>query len=153
MKKILLLLIPSYSFALLLVPSAHAQLSIFPSENVDSTNVESIVTRVASGGNVIDNYAQEAKKLDGDVSTQIASGVMSRNTILNYAAYIVRFLSQLGLMIGGIMIIYAGYQYTTTVFGGNASSGNTAIKNAVAGILVIVFSYAIMRIITTAFLT
>lgn len=58
----------------------------------------------------------------------------------------------MGLLIGGVMVIYAGYQYITTVFGGNASAGNTAIKNAVAGILVIIFSYAILRFVISAFL-
>jgi hypothetical protein len=55
------------------------------------------------------------------------------------------------LLIGALMIIYSWYTYATAVFsGGNAS--NDPIKFAVYGILVIAFSYAIMRILMSAFL-
>jgi len=51
------------------------------------------------------------------VGNQLASGIMTRNTLLDYTVYLVRFLSQVGLLIGGLMIIYAGYLYATTIFG------------------------------------
>ena len=50
------------------------------------------------------------------VGNQLASGIMTRNTLLDYTVYLVRFLSQLGLVIGGLMIIYAGYLYASTIF-------------------------------------
>ncbi|USN56871.1 MAG: hypothetical protein H6766_07925 [Candidatus Peribacteria bacterium] len=78
---------------------------------------------------------------------------MTRNTILNYAAYLVRFISQIGLVIGALMIIWAGYEYATYVFSGNTGKGSTRISNAIIGVVIIIFSYAIMRIITTAFLS
>jgi hypothetical protein len=64
------------------------------------------------------------------------------------------FLSQLGIAIGALMIIYAGYIYATAVFnGGNASAGKTAATRAILGSIVIIFSYAIVRILTRAFLS
>jgi TRAP-type C4-dicarboxylate transport system permease small subunit len=59
----------------------------------------------------------------------------------------------LGLVIGALMIIYAGYQYAMSSFDGwDPSKGQAAIKNALYGILVIIFSYALIRIVTRAFL-
>jgi hypothetical protein len=85
---------------------------------------------------------------------QFASGIMTRNTLLNYVVYLVRFLSEIGLLIGGVMVIYAGYMYAMTVFGGgDATKGNKAITNAIIGILVIAFSYAIMKLLTSAFIS
>ncbi|MEI8091155.1 MAG: hypothetical protein WCG98_02665 [bacterium] len=84
----------------------------------------------------------------------MASGIMTRETLLDYVVYIVRFLSQIGLVIGALMIIYAGYLYATSVFsGGNVAKGNTAIKNAIIGVIVVAFSYAIMKLLTSAFLS
>ena len=77
---------------------------------------------------------------------------MTWDTLLDYAAYLVRFLSQVGLFIGAVMIIWAGYQYATAVFSGSAPS-NDPIKNAIVGILVITFSYALIRIATRMFLS
>ncbi|MDR0370192.1 MAG: hypothetical protein LBH96_07025 [Candidatus Peribacteria bacterium] len=46
----------------------------------------------------------------------MAGGIMNRKTLLEYVAYLIRFLSQIGLVIGAAMIIYAGYQYAITIF-------------------------------------
>jgi len=79
--------------------------------------VEQAVQDVGSqGGHVRDIYNDKADKMDGQVGNQLASGIMTRNTLLDYVVYLVRFLSQLGLVIGGLMIIYAGYLYATTIF-------------------------------------
>jgi len=52
------------------------------------------------------------------------------------------------------MIIYAGYIYASSVFSGKeAGAGNKAITNAIIGVLVIVFSYAIMKLVTSAFIS
>ena len=51
------------------------------------------------------------------------------------------------------MIIYAGYMYATEIFGGKSGEGKKAITNAIIGILVISFSYAIMKILVSAFIS
>gem|GEM_PF-5120984 len=55
------------------------------------------------------------------------------------------------------MIIFAGYLYTISALSGTSadktSEANDAIKNAIIGIVIVVFSYAIQRIVTQAFLT
>ena len=51
------------------------------------------------------------------------------------------------------MIIYAGYLYASNVFTGEGiSQGKNAIKYAVIGVFVIVFAYAIMKLLTSLFL-
>ncbi|MFA7717301.1 MAG: hypothetical protein WC875_01125 [Candidatus Absconditabacterales bacterium] len=117
------------------------------------TSVENVGTK---GGQVRDTYNKEATTMENDkkLGDQMASGIMTRNTLLNYVVYLVKFLSQIGLVIGAVMVIYAGYLYAMTIFGGgDASKGNKAILNAILGILIIAFSYAIMKLLTSAFIS
>lgn len=86
-----------------------------------------------------------------DVGAQFATWIFSWDGVLSYFVYIVRFISQIGLVIGAGMIIYTGYKYASAVFSGKSPS-MSMITTAIEGILVIVFSYAIMRALTAAFL-
>ena len=107
-----------------------------------------------TGGNVWKAYNEKAAALSGSVGDQIASGIMTRDTLLDYVVYLVRFLSQIGIFIGVVMIIYAGYLYASSIFESwNMAKGKTAITNAIIGVLVIAFSYAIMKLLTSAFLS
>lgn len=101
------------------------------------------------------NYNDQAKKMNslGSVWDQIASGIMTWDTLIHYVIYLIRFISQIGLLVGWIMIIYAWYLYATTIFGGDPSKWKTAIKDAIIWILIVSFSYAIMKLLTAAFLT
>lgn len=104
-----------------------------------------------------DTYNEEADKLDWDtgrewLADQMATGVMNWNTVMNYVVYLVKFLSQIWLVIWAMMMIYAWYIYATWVFTWNATKWNAAIKNAIIGIIVIMFSYALIRILNSMFL-
>jgi hypothetical protein len=101
--------------------------------------------------NVRTKYNEQAKTLS--VWDQIASWVMTRDTILNYGVVLLKFLSQAGILIGALMFIYTWYQYVMSVITGDWTPWNKNIKQAIYGILIIIFSYAIMRILTRAFLT
>jgi hypothetical protein len=107
---------------------------------------------------VTDTYNEEAIKLqrNNDLWAQMASGIFTWDTLLDYLAYLIRFFSGVGLFVWAAFIIYAGYLYATSALSGNSSATskwNTAIKNAIIGVIVIIFSYAIMKAITAAFLT
>lgn len=105
-------------------------------------------------GNVRDTYNQKASDMKNSIGDQMASGIMTRDTLLDYVVYLVRFLSQIGIVIGVVMIIYAGYLYASSIFSqSNMSKGKTALTNAIIGVLVVVFSYAIMKLLTSAFLS
>jgi len=95
---------------------------------------------------VMDKYNQIADNLT--TSEQIASWIMNWNTILDYLKYIVKFLSQLGLLVWTCFIIYAWYTYMVAVFNWNKAKWET-IKNAIIGVIIVVGSYAIMRILTS----
>lgn len=126
---------------------------IIPKATSQQTVTNAVNTVGSEGGDVRDNYDQKAKELD-NVGDQMASGIMTRDTLLDYIVYLVKFLSQIGLVIGVLMIIYAGYLYASSVFdASNMSKGKSAITNAVIWVLVIAFSYAIMKLLTSAFLS
>lgn len=107
---------------------------------------------------VWDNYNREAAALQekGDLWAQMASGVFTWDTLLDYLAYLIKFLSEVGIFVWACFIVYAWYLYATSIFNSDSwatSKWNTAIKNAIIWVIVITFSYAIMKAITAAFLT
>lgn len=160
MKKIILL----FSLSLLMIAPAFAtnatleqnDFHIIPeasdSGGSGAAKIVSAVADTTDGKNVLDNYEKEYQKIKGDVGMQMKTGVMGRSTILDYIVYLVRFLSQVGILIGGVMIIYAGYLYGSNIFAGKAGDGKKAIKNAIIGILIIIFSYVIIKTLTSMFL-
>jgi hypothetical protein len=78
---------------------------------------------------------------------------MDWNTILTYFARFVNYLSQLGIFVWACFIVYAWYVYATAVFGSwKVEKGKTAITNAILGVIIITFSYAIMKAVMAAFL-
>lgn len=97
-----------------------------------------------------DKYNSQAKTMD--VWTQMATWIMNWDTIINYIAYLVRFLSQLALVIWAWMIIFAWYKYAMQVYWWKAQDWATAIKDAIIWIIVVTFAYAIIRIVSYAFL-
>lgn len=127
---------------------------IIPKASNQNTVTQAVNTVGEKGGSVRDAYNAQAKKLSWSVGDQIASGIMTRDTLLDYIVYLVRFLSQIGIVIWVLMIIYAGYLYASSAFSpSNMSKGKSAITNAIIGVLVIAFSYAIMKLLTSAFLS
>jgi hypothetical protein len=131
-------------------------LQIIP-EVKPSDGVEQAVTTIAnSWWHVWDAYNQQARvfKEKKNLAAQLASWVFTWDTLLDYLAYLIKFLSEIWIFVGACFIVYAGYLYATNIFTGkDPSSANKAISNAVIGVLVITFSYAIMKAIVAAFLT
>lgn len=121
-------------------------------------NVEATVEAVWVWWKVWDIYTEKAAEYQEqkNLAAQMASGIFTWETLLDYLAYLIKFLSEIGIFVGACFIVYAGYLYATSIFTWDASStstGNKAIKNAIIGVIVITFSYAIMKAITAAFLT
>ena len=81
-------------------------------------------------------------------SQQLATWIMNRDTIMNYIVFVIQFLSQLWLLVWVIFIMYAWYKYMVSVFESWKTPSST-IKNAIIWVLIIIFSYAIMRILTS----
>jgi hypothetical protein len=112
--------------------------------------VDKVNTAISSVGSegwmVRKNYNVEAQKLK--TSEQLASWIMNRDTIMNYIVFVVQFLSQLWLLVWVWFIMYAWYKYMLSVFNWWKTPGST-LKNAIIWVIIIIFSYAIMKILTS----
>ncbi len=98
------------------------------------------------------NMIAEAFDKKRDTGWSFAIGAFTWNTVLEYVVYIIRFLSQLGIVVGVVMIMMAGYKYASGVFGFDKAPSTEMIKNAIIWVLIITFSYAIIRALSAAFL-
>ena len=101
-------------------------------------------------GKIWDNYNATAKINEDKVGTAFASGTFTWTTLMNYLKYLVRFLSWIGLIIWAVMIIFGWYKYASGVFTGKATTGNEPIKLAIYWVLIIIFSYAIIKFLLAA---
>ncbi len=157
-----ILILCSFLFSHTLLPTYAADFEVIPeakNPNTVGSSVECVAgsTENCKKWTVRDRYNKVTSTNSGnngykdDLWAQFATGIFSRDGILDYVVYIVRFISQMALVIGAGMIIYTGYKYASAVFTGKSPS-NDMIKDAIIGILIVIFSYAIMRAINAAFL-
>ncbi len=126
------------------------QLRIIPEKEVDDSTVESAVDAVSQSDDVWKEYNSQSKSLQ--TWWQFASGIMNWDTILNYAVYLVSFFFQVGILIWALMIIYAGYIYGMWVYKWDVGKWAWAVKFAIWWVLVVLFSYAIVKLLTSMFL-
>ena len=101
---------------------------------------------------VWEKYNKEYSKIKGDLWAQFATGVFWWDSILLFIKYLIKFLSQVGMVIGALMIIYSGYIYANAVWTGNATKWVDPLKKAIIWVVIIIWSYAIMKILTSMFL-
>lgn len=104
----------------------HAQntIEIIPelteSERDEIAEAHTRIMDVSGSGSVWDRYRQEAKNLSDTPDQQVVSGIMTWDTILDYAQKVLIFLAQAGLAIGAIMIIRVGYSYIMSIINGES---------------------------------
>lgn len=99
------------------------------------------------------NEAWDKFSKEKDLGSQIASGIVTWDSILLLVTRIVKFVSNAALVVGSLMIIYAWYLYVMSAISWDQTSKwNEAIKDAIIGIVVVIFSYAIQRFVIEAFL-
>lgn len=79
---------------------------------------------------------------------RLASWILTRDDIPNFLVLVVNFLSQLWLVVWVIFIMYAWYKYMVSVFNW-WKTPSSIIKNAIIWVIIVIFSYAIMRILTS----
>lgn len=136
----------------LVFAQSDAKLEIIPKVDdsvVSETNTD--ITNTSGGKSVRDIYNKKAETLNTE--EQVVTGVMTRDTIFNYLVVVLKFLSQGWLLVWGLMFVYTGYKYIMSIITGDGEPSKNNIKYAIYGILIIIFSYAIMRLLTRAFLT
>lgn len=142
MKKFLLLIVSIFTIFGITF-AQQASLEIIPKWSNPGQTVE----QIASGWNVWKIYREKA---DGSMSLwdQFATGVMTWDTILDYAVYIMKFLWQLALLIGAVMLIYFWYQKSIA----SNKWTSTALLHLIIWILVVIFAYVIIRTIWYMFI-
>ena len=132
-------------------------LHIIPESQSSNQELDQKVKEIAKKpGQVIETYNQQAEDLSKkwDLGSAFATWIFNRDLILLYIAYLVQFLSQLGMLIWWVMVVYAGYLYAGTIFNfGDVPWAKKAITQAIQGIVVITFSYAILKILTSMFIS
>jgi hypothetical protein len=85
---------------------------------------------------------------DLNLFERLASWILEIEDIMDYLVLVVKFLSQLWLVVWMIFITYAWYQYIISVFNWWKAPSNT-VKNAIIWVIIVIFSYAIMRFLTS----
>ena len=85
---------------------------------------------------------------DLNFSERRAGWILEIDDIMNYMVRIVQFLSQLWLVVWTIFIMYAGYKYIISILNSEKTPSAT-VKNAIIWVLIVIFSYSIMRILTS----
>ena len=121
----------------------------------DTSNIIKNIWDIEQWGTVLERYSGAAAELEQkwDLGAAFETGVFSWNIVISYLVYLLRFISQLGLLIWAVMILYAGYQYATFIFGfWDPSKAKTTINRAIQWVLILVFSFAIWRGLTAMFL-
>lgn len=150
MKTFLLMMTSLFSFlSLWNFVFAQENFEIIPGSENEGV-VTSIVDSVGSDwGSVWDSYKQQAEESEWDLWNQLASWVMTRDTLLDYVTYLVKFIWQIALLVWAIMIIYAGYKKATEMF----KFPDNRVTNVIKWVIVIAFAYAFIRILVSMFIS
>jgi hypothetical protein len=77
-----------------------------------------------------------------------AAWILEVDDIMNYLVIVIQFLSQLWLVVWTIFIMFAWYKYVVSVFNWWKTASST-VKNAIIWVIIVIFSYAIMKIFTS----
>ena len=112
----------------------------------EALEADSKIEKVWKPWKVNDNINEAANRLPIQIAW--ATWIMNRNTIMNYSIFIVKFLSQLWLVVWFWFITYAWYKYMLSVFEWGKTPTST-LKNAIIWIIIVIFSYAIMKTLTS----
>lgn len=112
----------------------------------EALEADSEIERVWEPWKVNDNINEAANRLP--IRIAWATWIMNRNTIMNYLISVVKFLSQLWLVVWLWFIMYAWYKCILSVFEWGRTPSST-LKNAIIWIIIVIFSYAIIKTLTS----
>lgn len=161
--KLLKILIVWYLLSFVCVTYWASDWTIIPEANSDLTwwkliDWQQVITEALKnvstedGKPFVDKYNEQAKELEWNLWAQIWSWIMNWNTVLDYIAHIINFISNLALVVAALSIIYAWYIYATQVFTGNVNKWKDAIVKALQWTLFVIWAYAILRLLVFMFL-
>lgn len=96
------------------------------------------------------NYRKIVDANELSLWDQFASWIMSRNTILDYIVYLVKFLSWLTLLVWAVAIIYLWYKKIALQY---FSKQPPAFVMVIVWVLIVTFAYAIVKLLRSAFVS
>jgi hypothetical protein len=147
MKKVLWILAILFTVVSWLV-LADDDIAIIP--EWDTTLAAQKVKEVSSWWNVWKIYRKIVDEENMSVWDQLASGIMSRDTILDYCAYLAKFIWEVALLAWAVAIIFIWYKRIMKNIIWEAPKWLTLV---VIWLLVIIFAYAIVKLIWSAFIS
>lgn len=149
MKKIIKLLIVLTCFIWAISSINFADdISIIPEWSTD--NAWQKVKEVSVWWQVWKNYRDIVNSWNLSLWDKFASGIMSRDTILDYVVYLIEFLSWIGLLIGAVAIIYVWYDKLALQYFKWTPKWVIAV---IIWVIVLSFSYAIIKALRSAFVS
>lgn len=113
-------------------------------------NAAKAVNEVSVWWQVWRNYRKIVDANELSLWDQFASWIMSRNTILDYIVYLVKFLSWLALLVWAVAIIYLWYKKIALQY---FSKQPPAFVMVIVWILIVTFAYAIIKLLRSAFIS
>lgn len=144
MKKFLLIFVSTFA---LLLWFTQAQ-SLVP-KDIEADTAE-IVSWVSQWWHVLENQKNLIKSWNLTMAQQINTWIMSWDTILDYCVFLVKFLGEVALLIWAVAIIFLWYKRITKNVFWESPKGLTMI---VIWILVVIFAYAIVKLLWSAFIS
>jgi hypothetical protein len=151
MKKVLWKLAICFTVASWLALAAD-DIAIIPEWNAswNTTVAAEKVKEVSSWWNVWKIYRKIVDEENMSVWDQLASGIMNWDTILNYSVYIAKFLWEIALLAWAVAIIFLWYKrITKNIFWDTPKW----ILLVIIWLLIIIFAYAIIKLIWSAFIS
>lgn len=131
-----------------LIVVAQDNMSIIPDGWMGDSEVIDAVNHVSQGWKVIENYKDEAWRLT--LWQQFSSWIMNWDTILDYCAYLAKFLWQVALLVWAFIIIYMWYEKIVKSF---IPEQITKLWRIVLWLVMVIFAYAIIKLLWSAFIS
>lgn len=114
------------------------------------TNAAQKVEKVSSGWKVWQTYRDVVENDNLSLWDQLASGIMSRDTILDYCVYLAKFLWEVALLVWAMAIIFMWYK---RILKNLKPQQENPLWKIILWLLIIIFAYAIVKLIWSAFIS
>ena len=148
MKKILLMVMCIFTLLSSFARAQQTNVELLPEWNEDK--VIEYVSWVSVWWEVMERQKDLVKNGNMSMADQIRSWIMWWDTILDYCAYLARFLGEVALLVGALAIIFLWYKRITKNVFWESPKGLTMV---IIWLLVIIFAYVIIKIIWFAFIS
>jgi len=128
--------------------TAQGNISIIPQVNDDEISHANFRLKIiwSEWGKVWHHFNDATKELS--FAERLYIWAITYDDIITILLYFVKFLSQLWIAVWVIFIMYAWYKYMLSIFNWEKVP-TKAIKNAIIWVIIVIFSYAILKTLTS----